>query len=391
MNEIVNKSLLTGDKFMPELRLKQPGFTYGACGPLTKNKERIQKLKETGDISYSYKNKLDKVYFQHDMAYGDFKDLDGRTASDRILRDKAFNIAKNPKYNWYQRRLASMVYKFFDKKLTGSGIVNNSNNNNNNNNNNGIKQNLQLAEELHKPIIWKFEKRKVYSGFKDNIWGADLADMQLISKFNKGFRFLLCVIDIFSKYAWLAPLKDKKSPSIINAFQKILDKSGRKPKKIWPEKGSKFYNSSFQKWLKDNDVEVYSIHNKGKSVVAERFIRTSKTKIYKYMTWVSKNGYIDKLNDIVDEYKNTYYTTIKIKPVIVEDNTYIDFEKEVNDKDLKFKVGDHLRISKYKNIFAKGYTSNWSEEDFVDSKIKNTAPWTYVINDLNSEKIIGTF
>ena len=109
------------------------------------------------------------------------------------------------------------------------------------------------------------------------------------------------------------------------------------------------------------------------------------------MTWVSKNGYIDKLNDIVDEYKNTYYTTIKIKPVIVEDNTYIDFEKEVNDKDLKFKVGDHLRISKYKNIFAKGYTSNWSEEDFVDSKIKNTAPWTYVINDLNSEKIIGTF
>ena len=136
---------------------------------------------------------------------------------------------------------------------------------------------------------------------------------------------------------------------------------------------------------------MYLIHNKGKSVVAERFIRTSKTKIYKYMTWVSKNGYIDKLNDIVDEYKNTYYTTIKIKPVIVEDNTYIDFEKEVNDKDLKFKVGDHLRISKYKNIFAKGYTSNWSEEDFVDSKIKNTAPWTYVINDLNSEKIIGTF
>ena len=242
MNEIVNKSLLTGDKFMLELRLKQPGFTYGACGPLTKNKERIQKLKETGDTSYSYKNELDKVYFQHDMAYGDFKDLEGRTASDRILRDKAFNIAKNPKYGGCQRGLASMVYKFFDKKSGDGGIVNDNNKkkNNNNNNNNDNKQNrrplalavLKLAEELHKPIIRKFKKRKVYSGFKDNIWGADLADMQLISKFNKGFRFLLCVIDIFSKYAWLAPLKDKKSPSIINAFQKILDKSGRKPKKI---------------------------------------------------------------------------------------------------------------------------------------------------------------
>ena len=112
---------------------------------------------------------------------------------------------------------------------------------------------LQLAEELHKPIIRKFKKRKVYSGFKDNIWGADLADMQLISKFNKGFRFLLCVIDIFSKYAWVIPLKDKKGVSIVNAFQKILKESdrseakskGRKPNKIWVDKGSEFYNSSF--------------------------------------------------------------------------------------------------------------------------------------------------
>ena len=123
------------------------------------------------------------------MAYGDFKDLKKRTASDKILRDKAFNIAKNPKYEGYQRGIASMIYNFFDKKSAGSGVSNNE-----------IKQNLQLAKELHKPIIRKFKKRKVYSGFKDNMWGADLADMQLISKFNKGFRFFLCVIDIFSKY-----------------------------------------------------------------------------------------------------------------------------------------------------------------------------------------------
>ena len=118
------------------------------------------------------------------MAYGDFKDLARRTTFDNVLRDKTFNIAKNPKYDGYQRGIASMVYKFFDKKSTGSGI------------NIPLEFNEQLAKELHKPIIRKFKKRKVYSGFKDNIWGADLADMQLISKFNKAFRFLLCIIDI---------------------------------------------------------------------------------------------------------------------------------------------------------------------------------------------------
>ena len=136
---------------------------------------------------------------------------------------------------------------------------------------------------------------------------------------------------------------------------------------------------------------MYSIHNEGKSVVAERFIRTLKNQIYKYMTTVSKNLYIDKLDDIVDEYNNTYHRTIEMKPVDVKDGSYIDIKKEFNDRDSKLKVGYHVRISKYKNIFAKGYTPNWSEEVFVISKIKNTVPWTYVINDLNEEEIIRTF
>ena len=160
------------------------------------------------------------------MAYG--------TPSDKILRDIAFNIAKNLTYDGYQRRLASMVYIFFEKKSAGSGVANNE-----------IKQNLQLAEELRKPIIRNFKKITVYSEFKDNIWGAELVDIQLTSKLNKGFRFLLCVIDIFSKHAWVVPLKGKKGVSIVNAFQKILDKSRRKPSKIWVDKGSEFYNNSF--------------------------------------------------------------------------------------------------------------------------------------------------
>ena len=136
---------------------------------------------------------------------------------------------------------------------------------------------------------------------------------------------------------------------------------------------------------------MYSTHNEGKSVVAERFIRTLKSKIYKYLTSISKNVYIDKLDDMVNEYNNTYHATIKMKPIDVKDNAYINTNKETNDKDPKFKVGDRVRISKYKNIFDKGYTPSWSEEVFVIKKVKNTVLWTYVINDLNGEEITGTF
>ena len=136
---------------------------------------------------------------------------------------------------------------------------------------------------------------------KDNIWGVDLADMQLISKYNKGIRYFLCAIYLFSKYAWVLSLKDKKGVSIANTFQSILDSSKTKPNKIWVDQGSEFYNFHFKKWLKDNNIEMYSTHNEGMSVVAERFIRTLKNKIYKHMTAISENVYFDVLDDTVDE------------------------------------------------------------------------------------------
>ena len=233
MNDIIIKFLLAGDKFMLEMHLIQPAFTYSTCGPFTKLKERIQKFKQTGDPRHIYNNELDKACFQHDMAYGDFKDLTKRTAADKVLKIKAFNIAKDPEYDGYQRGLASMVYKFFDKKTKGSGVTTLENKS-------AIKsipQNKQLADKLHKPIFRKFKKRQVYSAFKDKIWAGDVADTQLISKFNKGFRFLLCVIDIYSKCAWVVHLKDKKGVSIFNAFQNFLKESARKPHKIWVDKG----------------------------------------------------------------------------------------------------------------------------------------------------------
>ena len=186
-------------------------------------------------------------------------------------------------------------------------------------------------------------------------------------------------------------MKDKKGVSIANAFQNILDDSKRTPNKIWVEKGSEFYNRSMKSWLQDNDSSIYSTHNEGKSVVAGRFIRTLKNNIYKYMTSISKYVYIHKLDDILNEYNNTYHRTIKMKPIDVKDNTYINIGKEVNDEDPKFKVGDHVRISKYKTFFAKGYTPSWSEEILVIKEIKTTVPWANVINYLNGEEIIGTF
>ena len=224
----------------------------------------------------------------------------------------------------------------------GSGIMKNSS--------------LILADELHKPVIKKFNKRKVYSQFKDNIWGVHLADMQSLSKKNKGIKYLLCAIDLFSKYAFVVPLKDKKGTTITNAFDKIIKQSGKKPNKIWVDQGSEFHNRDFKKWLSGNDIEMCSTFNENKSVVAERFIRTLKNKLYKHMTVTNKYVYYDVLDDIVDKYNSTKHSTIKMKPVDV-----------------------------------KGYTPNWSTEIFIINKINNTVPYTYNIKDLNDEKIIDSF
>ena len=176
MNEIVNKFLPLGDKFMSELHLKQPGFTYSACGPFTKNKERIEKFIQTGNTDFVYRNELDKACFQHDMAYVKSKDSAKRTQSDKVLRDEAFKIASDPKYDGYQRGLVSKVYNFFDKKSSGSSSGS------------GVstEPNYQVSNELRRQIIRKFKRQKVYSSFKDNTWGDDLADVQSLSKYNKG-------------------------------------------------------------------------------------------------------------------------------------------------------------------------------------------------------------
>ena len=233
--------------------------------------------------------------------------------------------------------------------------------------------------------------------------------MQSLSKKNKGIKYLLCAIDLFSEYAFVAPLKDKKGISIVNAFNKIIKQSNRKPNKIWVDPGSEFYNRVFKKWLSDNDIIMCSTFNEGKSVVAERFIRTLKNKLYKHMTTTGKNVYYDVLDDVVNEYNNTKHNTIKMKPKDVKNDAaelsslerttkscaiirnkivYID---EHTEKSARYNVGDRVRIPKFKNIFAKGYTPNWSRQILIVDKINDTVPYTYNLKDLIDEEIIGSF
>ena len=183
--------------------------------------------------------------------------------------------------------------------------------------------------------------------------------MQSLSKKNKVIKYLLCAIDLFSKYAFVVPLKDKIGISIVNAFNKVIKQSNRKPNKIWVDQGGEFYNHVFKKWLSDNDIIMYSTYNEGKSLVAERFIRTLKNKLYKHMTATGKNVCYDVLYDIVNEYDNTKHNTIKMKPIDVKDDNskrvYIDEHSKIS---ATCNVGVRVRISKFKNIFAKGYTPN---------------------------------
>ena len=220
---------------------------------------------------------------------------------------------------------------------------------------------------------------KIYSSFRDNILGVNLADLQSLSKYNKGIKYL-CAVDLFGKYAWVVALKDERGISIVNAFQKIISK-GWKPNKIWVDQGGELYNN-LKIFLKINDTEMYSTYNKEKSIVAERFIRIMKNKIFKQMTAVSKNVYFDVLIDIdniVNKYNNTVHRKIKMKPIDVTSDSYAEYNEDSNKQDPIFKVGDHVRISKYKNIFAKGCTEYWSEEAFVVSKTNDTVPWTSML------------
>ena len=249
-----------------------------------------------------------------------------------------------------------------------------------------------LAEELHKPVRRKFKKRRVLVNGIDKIWAADLADMKAFSKFNQEFKFLLLVIDIFIKYGWILPLKDKTGKSVASALKTIFEE--RKLEKMWVDKDKEFYNKDVK-----GLIELYSTENEEKSSVVERWIRTMKEKMWKYFTDNNTYVYIDILPDLVKDYNNTKHSSIKMTPVEASEkkNEFTVWKNlypnrlDILHINPKFSVGDKVRISKKKKTFEKGYTTRWTEEVLTITKIKRTSPITYKIADLNGEEIQGTF
>ncbi len=256
----------------------------------------------------------------------------------------------------------------------------------------------QLADELHKPIIRNFKKRHVIVNGIDEIWCSDLVDMQKFSKWNKGYKYLLMVLDVFSKYGWIEPIKYKNAEAVTNGFKIILDK-GRKPKYLWVDKGKEYYNSKFENLLEQQNIKMYSTENEEKSSVCERWNRTIKNIMWKQFTIQGNTVYLDILPKILEEYNNNIHSSIKMSPTEAskksnEQSVYYNLNSG-NDNiqsELKFNIGDKVRISKYKrNVFDKGYTPNWTEEIFVIDKINSTSPITYKIKDLKGEEIKGNF
>ena len=232
----------------------------------------------------------------------------------------------------------------------------------------------------------------------DKIWAADLADMQALSKKNKGYKFLLLVIDTFSKYGWIVPLKNKKGETTVKAFKTIFEE-GRTPGKLWTDKGKEFYNEKMNDLRKLHKIELYSTENVEKSSIAERWIRTIKEKMFKYFTDYNTNKYIDVLADLVEDYNNTVHSSTKLTPIeaskkknelTVWRNLYPDRYK-TSRLNPKFSVGDEVRITKKKEVFEKGYTTRWTEEIFTIKEIRETNPITYKLEDLQGEEIKGTF
>ena len=265
----------------------------------------------------------------------------------------------------------------------------------------------KLADELHKPIRRNFPKRRVIVHNVDDIWCSDLVDMQKLSKWNKGYKYLLTVLDLFSKYGWIVPLKTKTGLEVSKAFESIFKKA--KPKKLWVDKGKEYYNKNVLDLLAKNNIEIYSTENEEKSSVCERWNRTIKEKMYKRFTIQNNTVYIDILPKILASYNNSKNRSIGMTPNQARKpenygkvywNLYGDLRAERSwtrrsasrTDGPAFKIGDTVRISKYKRkTFDKGYTPNWTEEVFLIDEIRPTDPITCKIKDLNGEEIEGTF
>ena len=363
---------------IPKRGFVLPNMHYcGAYNPLHK---QLIYDKNGNNLKYIQKptGKTDEICTQHDVDYTLSKNLQDKHVADEKMINSISNLpSKDQQYGTF---LLKNIIK--SKRKLGLG-----------NNPNQI-----LSNELHKPRKINFTRRKVISNNIDHIWGIDLITMIKYSKQNKNYKYILTVIDFFSKYSWCYPLKSKKSEEIINSFKDIIKKSKRKPKFIQSDEGAEFTNNQTQTFFKNNNIKWYHTFNRDiKCSICERYNRTILNKIYKNFTLNNNTIWVNDLDKLVNKYNNSYHRSIKIKPIlaskksnenIIRNNLY---NFNITNKKPKFSIGDKVRVSLLKNTFEKSYTSNWSEEIFIIDDIKTSNVHYYFLKDLNGEKIDGMF
>ena len=370
---------LIGKLPRPKKGFTLPGHKY--TGPYNPLQDQL----DQNDIPIAGQepfNAVDAISMHHDICYRDNNTkLGKRKCDDQMLLELDQIEPKNLR----ERLDRALVKKIISKKRRlGLGVA-------------AVKWTDQLAEELHKPIRRKFKKRIVFSKAVDDIWAADLVDMQSLSKANSGFKYILMIIDVFSKYGWAVPLRTKTGPEVAQALGKVMIK--QKPAMLWTDKGKEFYNKYVEQLLAEKSVKIYSTENDEKASVVERWNRTIKTKMWKYFTANNTEKYIDILDSLIDKYNNTKHRSIGTTPSLARQpaasqDVYKNlYEKKTDERRQKpsLQIGDQVRISKKKKTFEKGFTPNWTEELFYIDSIKDTKPPTYTIKDLRGEPIKGSF
>ena len=330
-------------------------------------------------------NAVDAISMRHDICYRDYaKEKGGKHKCDGVMLEE-LNVL-------HPKSVRERIDKALVKTLIGTkrklGL--------------GIEWTDTLTDELHKPMKRKFEKRQVFARNVDDIWAADLVDMQYYSRTNKGFKYILMIIDVFSKYGWAIPLKNKSGAETVRAFTELWNSGQKAPKFLWTDKGKEFINKQFYALLEEKKVHLYWTENEEKSCVVERWNRTIKRDMWKYFTKNRTGVYANILPDLIAKYNNTYHSSIKSTPSDarkpsnyqhVFDALYKSPRKvrKKGEEEAKFHVGDEVRISKLKKKFEKGYTANWTEEVFKIVKVQPTLPYTYKLEDTLGEAVKGTF
>ena len=359
---------------IPKRGFVLPNMNY--CGAYNPLNEQLIYDKNGNILKYIQKpsGNTDAICAQHDVDYTLSKSLKDKHIAD----EKMIQAINELPYNQQQYGTFLVKNIIRSKRKLGLGV-----------------HNKILSEELHKPKRKNYPRRRIIVNHINEIFAADLVEMQKFAKLNRGYRYLLTCIDIFSKFAWVIPLKDKKGITIKNALEKIFKQ--RKSKLLWTDRGKEFYNKEVQDLLNKNNIKLYSTNNSEiKSAVIERFNRTFKNMMYKKFTENNNTIFYNILDELVNNYNNKYHSTIKMTPIegskkvneIKIKNIY-NFEK--TKKPGKFKIGDKVRISLEKNIFEKSYETNWTEEIFVIYDIKYSNVPYYYLKDLNNQKLQGTF